>query len=508
MDGDLVVSVPSEKAPVSAKNTRGVVHRADIDGLRAVAVLAVIVFHLDGNVLPGGYVGVDVFFVISGFLISGIIIRRGDAFSYADFYARRVKRIFPVLAVLVVCVAMYVTFAFEVSDAKRVLWTGAAAIASVANFYLEFGVQTGYFDVSSRLNPLLHLWSLAVEEQFYFFWPTLLIHLRRSSWSRWILVCSIVVSFVLSEILVRIAPSAAYYMLPSRMGGMLIGALIAMENGGSVISDVFVGKWSQELASFAGITMISTSMVLLSDDSPFPGLNSLWPILGAALIVASSQASFCNQRLAWGPLVAVGKISYSLYLWHWPVIAVARYQGAEVGRNGIGWIVFVHAVIFAVVSFFLIERPLRAFRWNNTHVIMGLFVLPAFLCLIICGGGLVLVHSRLPPPPPSVSQVHNSTVRSEMIFSRFKLGWANWGASSSISEGCSAASLYKVGRSEGESKMLLWGDSHAMHYVGVLEEFAISLNTTFSNVCCPSCFAGDFDRITNIDQKKNTMWRI
>lgn len=297
-------------------------YRPDIDGLRALAVLPVVFFHAGIRGFNGGFVGVDIFFVISGFLITSVIVDDYDTrqFSIKKFYYRRVLRLFPALFVMISVVgalAIWVLLPAElVNFAKSVLAT---------TFFFSnilFFEQTGYFAPAAQTMPLLHTWSLAVEEQFYLFWP-LLIGLSYLSGPRrlWTAVILTVLSFVLSVIWLRYDRTATFYLVPSRMWELGIGAILAL----APRIDVSI-RWVREAVAAFGALLILISIKFLNSTVPFPGETALLPCIGAAsiILVGGSGPSLIGRLLSSPPVVFVGKISYSVYLWHWPVILFAQ----------------------------------------------------------------------------------------------------------------------------------------------------------------------------------------
>jgi peptidoglycan/LPS O-acetylase OafA/YrhL len=350
----------------------GLKYRADIDGLRAVAVLSVLAFHIGLNRFAGGFVGVDVFFVISGYLISSIIFADINAshFTIAGFYERRIRRIFPallaMLAVAGVVAVIYLLPSELVDYAKSTL----AATGSASNLY--FWWHSGYF-TSPTSKPLLHTWSLAVEEQFYISFPLFLLLVRRffPQRLRAAVVILFLVSLVTSCIVVSRNPDTAFYMPYTRAWELLLGTLLSLG-----IFPHLRSAWLRNLATLGGIGMIMWSVLFYSKDTVFPGLSALVPCVGSALIIWAGEAgaSLVGSVLSWRPTVFVGLISYSLYLWHWPVI-VLHQMGMLVsigsitlgGHSGLLSQHRLDMLIEIVLSFFLgilswrfVERPFRS----------------------------------------------------------------------------------------------------------------------------------------------------
>jgi peptidoglycan/LPS O-acetylase OafA/YrhL len=329
-------------------------YRADIDGLRAIAVLAVVAYHAFPRALPGGFTGVDVFFVISGYLISRLIwggLAEGS-FSPLAFYGRRVLRLFPALVVvLAACLAagwwLLVPAAFE--DLGR---DTAAAAGYFSN--IVFWRESGYFAPDAATRPLTHLWSLAVEEQFYLLYPWLLVAaFRRRHATAALLVGMTACSFAVGLVLVRIDPAEAFYLLPSRLWELLAGGLLAY-----VLDRRRPSARTAHAVSLAGLGLLPVAF-LGARGTGFPGWWALAPVAAAALIIAAGPGAALNRTvLSRRPLVFVGRISYPLYLWHFPALVFARVR---YGTLSTGRTVLVIAVAFALayLTFRLVESPLR-----------------------------------------------------------------------------------------------------------------------------------------------------
>lgn len=336
-------------------------YRPDIDGLRAIAVAGVLVFHAFPELLPGGYVGVDVFFVISGFLITQIV--RGQTvegrFSISEFYERRIRRIFPALVVVVLATSLVALALLPPEDLKAYGRSLAPSIGFGANFH--FWTRGSYFNPPQDVRPLLHLWSLGVEEQFYLVWPALLILSRRASprGLTLILLLLITASLTADQIWLSKDVLAAFYFTPLRAWEPLIGALLA---AGWIAPSR--SAWVRQGLGLAGLAVILGSMALLRPDTPFPGLAALPACLGAALVLqagrgGSSAHSLAGQLLSSAPLVALGTASYSLYLWHWPVLTFLRLGLADEPPAWVMVLGLVLSLVLALVSLRWVERPYR-----------------------------------------------------------------------------------------------------------------------------------------------------
>jgi peptidoglycan/LPS O-acetylase OafA/YrhL len=335
-------------------------YRPDIDGLRAVAIGAVVAFHAFPNYFKGGFVGVDIFFVISGFLISAIILRELEQrrFSYFSFYVRRIRRIFPALIVVsatVFAVGWYVLLPDEFRQLGKHLAAGAGFVSNIA-----FWNEAGYFDRASDTKPLLHLWSLGIEEQFYILWP-LAVGLLWQRARTFVLIASIVgaVSFGLNIVLTSYDAASAFYLPVTRFWELMFGGVLAYI---AAHRSVWIARFG-EARSALGLMLIAVSIFWLTRDIPFPGYWALLPAIGAALIISAGPHGWINRFILGNRLmVGVGLISYSLYLWHWPVLVFAKIVK--------GWVLtptervsaIVVSLALAVVTYLLIERPFRRSR--------------------------------------------------------------------------------------------------------------------------------------------------
>lgn len=336
--------------------------RADIQGLRAIAVLSVVVYHADNALLPGGFVGVDIFFVISGYLISRILmdeLERGR-YSLIKFYQRRARRIFPALYVMLIAATVAALVLLAPRDLREFAHTAFATVFFVSN--VDFLRMSGYFDGAAELKPLLHTWSLAVEEQFYLLYPPLLAlawtHLRR--WLLLLLIGAGALSVALSAWATSTMPEAAFYLAPFRAFELLMGAALAHGFGGQL------SRGAREAAAALGAVCIIASLVLFNRDTPFPGLAALAPCAGTALVIyaGSSGTTLVGRMLSLPFFTFFGAISYSLYLWHWPLLAFGRHamQGELTPLQSVPLI--LAAIVAATLSWVFVERPfLRQTRW-------------------------------------------------------------------------------------------------------------------------------------------------
>ena len=337
-------------------------YRPDVDGLRALAVVAVIVFHFTASRLPAGFLGVDVFFVISGYLISGLVLTqvRAGSFSLTGFYLRRARRILPALLVMLFCVSLLALLILMPDELRKFAEQLVASIAFVPNLALLR--DAGYFDASAYAKPLLHLWSLGVEEQFYFLWPAILVFIaRRQRAARtWVWIATLAAaSFVLHLFIFRESPQASFYLPFTRFWELLVGALLAVAPTAPSSDDARSQAFSSALSA-VGVLLIGGSMAMKPADlGPFLAVA---PVLGAAMFIAAGPRALLNRTaFSWRPIVYVGLISYPLYLWHWSLLSLLRIAlgDDQLPARLLRFLVFAIAVVAAILSYHLIERPVR-----------------------------------------------------------------------------------------------------------------------------------------------------
>jgi peptidoglycan/LPS O-acetylase OafA/YrhL len=360
-------------------------YRPDIDGLRTVAVVPVVLFHAGTPYFTGGFVGVDVFFVISGFLITGIIAREmsEDRFSILQFYRCRVRRIFPALTLVGLATLSAGFFFLTPIEFENLGKSGATIALFSSNFY--FWKSVSYFDPG--LQPLLHTWSLAVEEQYYLFFPLFLLLLhKRDGWRAPALWAIFAISLTLSVILVRSKPSAAFYLLPSRAWELMLGGILALGQFREPANDKHA-----KIACLFGLFFILVPVFVYTRSTPFPGLAALPPAIGAALLIWGGGWGLSRPLM-----VAIGLISYSLYLWHLPVIAFSEYLSDGRLSTAGGLIACAASVALAGVTFRFVETPFRIGRSRAlfTAAAVGMPALAAASLAIVATGGIPL---RLAP---------------------------------------------------------------------------------------------------------------
>jgi peptidoglycan/LPS O-acetylase OafA/YrhL len=344
-------------------------YRADIDGLRALAVLSVVLFHAGVQALPGGFTGVDIFFVISGYLISGIIIRETENkhFSFASFYAHRIKRILPALILVLMASWLFGAISLLPSEYSQLGKHIKSAALFTSNFTLA--KEAGYFDTLSDLKPLLHLWSLAVEEQYYLIWPVLLILADRVRIKAfWVILAVLVMSFSASLQESAARPFVAFFMPQTRFWELSIGGLLAYSHHSGTLKIILEEVRFSSLRNWfsaAGLLLIVASLTLISRESPFPGWRALFPVMGASLVIAAGPSTFINRIVLSHPLaVFIGLISYPFYLWHWPLFSFARILNPGIGQTSL-LIVALAALVLSWLTYRYVEIPVRSRRYNH-----------------------------------------------------------------------------------------------------------------------------------------------
>jgi peptidoglycan/LPS O-acetylase OafA/YrhL len=448
-------------------------YRPDIDGLRAIAVLLVVWFHAFPEAMPGGFVGVDIFFVISGFLITGILARELDQqrFSLLGFYTRRIRRIFPAL-IVVLAVTLVLGWLWMLPAAYAQLSADTfASAAFVANIALL--LQSGYFDIESGKKPLLHLWSLGIEEQFYLFWPLILMLAARLR-LRILAVASVIgiASFALNVALIGSAPVATFYLPFTRAWELLAGAALAC-GWNQLRQTSAASNWRAAI----GLLLIAAAAGVLDFKSAFPGWWAVLPVAGAALLLSAPAAWGCRHLLSSPAMVRIGLISYPLYLWHWPLLvffAIIKFAPLTLIERGL-----VVGLSFALawLTYRLVEIPFR-FGRPSRFKIAGLC---SGMALVALAGGVIVegrgFDFRLPPEIRDMTEV-----RTDSSKWRFHQCLLDLGHEMSFADSC-------VDRNR-RPLILVWGDSTAgallpgLRKVQETRDFGIAQFTSSS--CIPA----------------------
>jgi peptidoglycan/LPS O-acetylase OafA/YrhL len=435
-------------------------YREDIDWLRAIAVLAVVAFHFEAPAVFGGFVGVDIFFVISGYLITGIIqseIQSGT-FSFARFYERRVRRLLPALYAMVALTAIPSLHYLLTSERLEFFRSVAAVVTFTSNFF--FWLQTGYFDHAAVEKPLLHTWSLAVEEQFYLALPLLLWALLRNGRGGRLrlpiaLIVLCVASFALCVWLMKTDRSAAaFFMSPPRAWEFLIGGVIAVE-GFPVLRNLR----AQQIARGIALVLLAIPIFSLRQGPGFPGVNALLPCIGAAMFIWSGIGVPTLSRSRYSPLGVVkffGQISYSLYLWHWPLFTFARFSKNSLVLDPFDKVaLFALMVAISYLSWRFVEQPFR--RGTLAPARRDAFRIAGVSTAALLAGSVVGIVASQHPSEADRSASQLEAYNSYNYQPVFRSGSCFTQSFSTFDEKCLALA-------PGRTNVLLWGDSYAAQY--------------------------------------------
>jgi peptidoglycan/LPS O-acetylase OafA/YrhL len=439
-------------------------YRADIDGLRTVAVVPIVLFHAGVEFIAGGFVGVDIFFVISGFLITSIILRDIEAgrFSLLEFYRRRILRIFPALFIMLAAVLIVGAATLLPAEVRSLGQSAASATAFVSNIF--FYNDADYFAGAAEFKPLLHTWSLGVEEQFYIFFPLLLlliVKLRRVPVGPAIAaVC--VISLIVGAAQSRWSPAAAFYLLPARAWELGIGALVA------VGAAPRLGEHWRAAAAWLGAALIVVGYVVIRPGAMFPVPFALLPVIGAALLIAYGESTLIGRVLATSPMTAIGRISYSLYLWHWPVIVFYRLNvDPHLTPSATALLVAVSFALAAASRHF-VEMPfLRGLKAMPSRTVVAGGV-ASLAVVVIAALGVSWNADNWRALPEDVRHIASfADYRSRPEYqTQFRVGPCFAGESNAYDfEGC----LKTV---PGKRNIVVLGDSHAAQYwLAIAERF-------------------------------------
>ncbi len=420
-------------------------YRPDIDGLRAIAVLSVVWFHAFASSLTGGFIGVDVFFVISGFLISSIIFENLEhaSFSFTTFYGRRIKRIFPSLLIVLIACYGFGWFVLLADEYKQLGKHVAGGAGFISNYLLWR--ESGYFDAAADSKPLLHLWSLAIEEQFYIFWPLLLAF----AWKRHVrfltMTASVAIASFAANIYLTIRdPTAAFYFPISRFWELMIGCALAY----ITLHRPSLIHRHRDAQSIVGFSLLMAGVLLIDEGRAFPGWWALLPTLGTFLIISGGPGTWLNHHLLSNKiLVWFGLISYPLYLWHWPLLSFARIVEGDTPSTPLTVIAVLLAILLSWLTYVLLELPIRRGAHGQTKT-------TALVISMICvfGLGVLGYKERIIPryKNPALQSVISTVNEWEYL--------ANLKKNSKSSKG-----IYYIDSAKPGTTVFL-GDSHVAQY--------------------------------------------
>lgn len=453
-------------------------YRKDLDGLRAIAVLLVLFFHLDFTFLKAGFIGVDIFFTISGFLISGLVIKQSvrDGFSFRSFYIKRATRLLPAYLFMLLFIAIFCWFIFAPLAYFDFLKSALSSTLFISNIYFLIN-HSGYFSTSVHELPLLHTWSLAVEEQFYLIMPLfIVIWLKIKSFPLRIaaLVLILILTTAFSIYLTSINQGASYFLVVSRVHEFFFGMFLAVlinEYKEKLVPSKLTANF---LALMSLIVLISISILLSSKDN-FPGYIAAIVCFCTSLLIFSGLNTNCvsHKLLGCKPMALVGLLSYSLYLWHWPIVSLFKYSGTEF-TFAIQLIIIVLSFVGAILSYIFIEKPFRYGRYAKSGLVaLLLYVAPAiFITAIILNKELIPSHY-----PSRVVTVEKMT-KSMPEDGR---------------EQCHSGSFNKddncyLGvKGNTDNLAMLWGDSHASHFAPFVDLVATSKAQKVKDTTMGSC---------------------
>ena len=455
-------------------------YRPDIDGLRAIAIISVVFNHAGFYGFSGGYVGVDIFFVISGFLITSQLfneaVTRGRL-RLGAFYARRVRRLMPA-GFLVALVTLMLGGLFMRMTSYEQLYLARSALAMAffsSNFYFST-LQGGYFDAPSFTLPLLHTWSLSVEEQYYLIWPLLMLLLLRLSGVKdrtenafrtrviWTLGVMVLISFALSALTTRNYPNFAFYLLPARLWELALGGILGVAGENFYRAQ---RRWAGFLA-LIGLALIGYAVIYFDHQTSFPGWRAIVPVIGTSALIVGTTAKdggLVRKLLSIRPLVMIGLLSYSWYLWHWPLLSIYRIHNlGNLDLVANGYVVAV-ALILAWITFVLIERPIRLRRpWVFSAIRSTLLAGVVFSLITVLAAGGLMKWRNYQKNDELYLWLMAAQGDYPPLFHKCMFGGTNGDKPvvQLLRDECT------VGPNPDKPRIALWGDSHADHMLPLL----------------------------------------
>ncbi len=449
-------------------------YRPDIDGMRSFAVMAVVLFHAGLDAVPGGFVGVDIFFVISGYLITQLIVEklREGTFSFWDFYARRTRRIYPALFVLIPAVLLMGYFVLTPGEYEDLAWSAIYSSAFLANVY--FWLNTGYFDLAAVTMPLLHLWSIGVEEQFYLMWPAALVLVWRfvplSRQATLIALIAVTVVLVAACIVwTHYDAKAAFYLPFTRLWEFTLGAMV-------LALPPIKRPRVADILSIAGLIAMLVAALTFDDGLAYPGYYALLPCLGVTAMIAAGETGLMNRVLSFPPNVLLGKLSYSLYLWHWPIFVYYAFYAGNAATTNAKLALVPIAIGLAYLSWRFVETPTRHRREHpRRHVMYGLVTATATACLAF----IVVVNTGFPSRIPEQVRALGNQDDMMAFDCTEEIPLPGAGKSRRCVVGAPWATASK--------RAVIWGDSHARHLLPILDAPARkqNLSIAFWSGCPP-----------------------
>ena len=449
--------------------------REDINALRAIAVVSVVIFHFNHNWLPGGFAGVDVFFVISGFLMTMIIVKglEKENFSILSFYNARVRRIIPALSVLCFALLVFGLFFIPPIDYLNLGKHAAASLSFVSN--MVYWSESNYFNPSSNEKWLLHTWSLSVEWQFYLIYPLVLVFLNKVlslRQLRLVILCGTILAFLFSVFVTVKSSSAAYFLLPTRAWQMLAGGLVFLYPLN--IKDSF-----RHPLQLTGIVLIISSFFLFTSSTPWPGYASLLPIVGACMVLVASN----NSKLVSNSIThSIGKWSYSIYLWHWPIVVAGYYF--ELGLYW--WAMGIPlSILLGALSFTYIEsKTLKDYRLDKVKVLLR----PLPFAIVVALSGMTIFHTN--------GLLHRLSPSEQMLVKSALEAKEDWNYPDPNMEVAGLKVRFIEGNSD--KNILVMGASHIEQLYPYVESLNNEYNIYF--LTQSGCFVTPLTWSTKIDQ--------
>lgn len=456
-------------------------YRPDIDGLRAIAITAVVAFHAGLKGVTGGFIGVDIFFVLSGFLITSMLFKEAELtgkINLQEFYARRVRRLLPASSlVLVISVLLAYFFLIPIGDEQlKFVRSAIAAAFFVSNIYF-WKSSGGYFDGPSDQIPLLHTWSLSVEEQFYLIWPILLIGIVRFAILKGLKLRNLVLlalaamftSSLATSIWLSIeSPSAGFYLLPSRIWELAAGAMAGVFLHKRELKNNLNTRWFAELLSLVGLSAIIIGIVYFDPTMAFPGWVALLPVSGTVAVViagALSDKNSVSRILSTKPMVWIGKLSYSWYLWHWPLLVFVKINNFGQSDLSTNLAVVVFALLLAFLTYYFVENPIRhdkpwAFRTQKGSLKLGVGMIVISIATV-----LALLGIRM--------QVQETALSKQVDFAYLDFSPLRFTCSRNGSMPLEVLNktACEIGNKTATETIVVWGDSHSDHWMPLIVDY-------------------------------------
>lgn len=459
-------------------------YRPDIDGLRAIAVLSVFFFHLNPSWIPGGFNGVDIFFVISGYLITGHILKdlSHNKFYFKEFYFKRILRILPALIFMVTLTAIVGSFILLPKDLNSLSYQTITSLISLSNYYFYFNLDTSYFAADTKLTPLLHTWSLAVEEQFYLLFPMLLVFFYKI-WKTFIplvLLGLVLLGLLYSQYALQSDSMFAYYSFTSRVWELAAGGFIAHLVLNRMIK---IPKHYAEILGVLGLGVLLFAIFIIDSSKSFPGFNAVYAVFGSAALIFSGahHKTLVSKFIGNKAFVSIGLVSYSLYLFHWPVFAYTRYLYGEITGVLIPLVILV-SFLLTLICYYFVEIKLRYLKVSMLVAVRKFIIVPTSIALVL--NGFVIITDGFGPYYFDIAykELFAKTKRPAKPARSF-----NYVCQQSTLTSSDVTRPTCLINTENKSNVLLWGDSNAAHFVGMLGEIAKKNDFSFRNVTHSAC---------------------